>query len=75
MKTLTVGDIEHAAESLCRSERGRAAVKDLLAFLDNGGLSLDAENRNHVTTLLCGAWGPYPGTARDVMRISVEDAR
>ena len=68
MKTITVEDLEHAADSLCRSARGRESLKDLLAFLDKGGLSLDEDNRCHIITLLCGAWGEFPGTARDVMR-------
>jgi hypothetical protein len=75
MKPVTPKDLEHAAEQLSHSGHGRQAMADLLTFLDNSGLSLDCQNRNHVLTLLSGAWGCYAGTARDVMRDIVEVAR
>lgn len=75
MKTITPKDLENAAEQLSHSSHGRQAMTDLLTFLDNSGLSLDGENRQHIITLLVGAWGSYAGTARDVMRDIVEVAR
>lgn len=65
---MTQSDLQTAAAALSRTSRGRQAMTDLLALLDNGGISLDAQNRGHLITILAGAWGEYAGTARDVMR-------
>jgi hypothetical protein len=69
---MTTTDLEAAAARLNRSEKGRQAMRDLLAFLDNGALTLDYDNQSAVLTLLTGAWGQYAGTARDVMREALE---
>lgn len=61
-----------AAEQLALSETGLQALRHLLAFLDGPGLSLDEKNINACVTLLTGAWGQYPGTARDFMREKIE---
>lgn len=46
-------------------------MRDLLAFLENGGIRLDAENQLHVACLLAGAWGSYAGTTLEVLRCMV----
>jgi hypothetical protein len=69
---MTITDLEAAAARLNRSEKGRQAMADLLALLDNGALALDYDNQSAVLTLLTGAWGQYAGTARDVMREVLE---
>ena len=54
--------------NLNRSDKGRQAMRDLLAFLENGGISLDGDNQQHVTCLLAGAWGNYAGTTLEALR-------
>ena len=67
MKTITIEDLENAAGALARSSKGKRALRDLLALLDNGGVCLDLENQANVRTLLEGAWGEFAGTSREVM--------
>lgn len=71
MKTLTVGDIEHAAESLCRSERGRTELAAVMELLDAVG----ADHANEVITLISGEFGHFAGYTYAVIRAKVEDAR
>lgn len=61
-------DIDAAVKQLSRSERGRRALHDTLALLDNGAVSLDAVNQNSVLILLRAVWGAYPSTARNAIR-------
>ena len=56
MPSVSVEDLERAVVQLNRSEKGKQAMRDLLAFLENGGISLDAENQLHFLCLLSGAW-------------------
>ena len=65
---LTIEDMQEAAAQLGRSGRGRSAMRQILAWLDNDGLGIDAENQQAIFTLLEGAWGPFSGSARDAMR-------
>ncbi len=64
-------DLVDAANRMARSTKGRNALNRLLDWLDDDGLSLDGENKAAVMTLLLGAFGSYPGTARDAMRDAV----
>lgn len=61
-------DLFEAATHLSKTTRGRNALRALLAWLDDDGLGLDFTNKEAVLTLLAGAFGSYPGTARDAMR-------
>ncbi len=63
--------IQTAVNQLGRSATGRWAMKDLLAFLDGAGLSLDATNKEAVLTLLSAAWD-QPGATRDLMRAAID---
>ncbi len=72
MPNVSSGDLEAAAAQLARSERGRHALRDLLALLENGGVSLDGDNQRHVLCLLAGAWGSHAGTALTALRGAVE---
>jgi hypothetical protein len=63
-----------AAHYLAQSNRGRNAMKHLLAWLDDDGLALDGRGKNSALILLCGAFAEFPGTARDVMRCELEAA-
>ncbi len=47
-------------------------MKDLLVFLENGGISLDEENQLHVLCLLSGNWGSYAGTTLEALRAEVK---
>ena len=47
-------------------------MKNLLALLENGGISLDEENQRHILCLLAGAWGNYAGTALEALRCMVK---
>ena len=60
--------IQEAIDQLNRSGRGRRAMSDLLAFFDNGGLSLDRFNREAVLTLVTEAFGSHPGSVCDALR-------
>ena len=65
---ITQPDLQAAVDQLAKSERGRNAIRRLLDWLDADGLALDAPNQRAAITLLLAAWGPFPGTARDLMR-------
>lgn len=65
--------LREAAEQLSRSDNGRDALRRVLDWLDNSGLSLDHHNQKAVRTLLEGAWGSYAGTTRDVMHEALGD--
>ncbi len=56
------------ADHLSKSDKGREALRAILAWLDAGGCSLDIDNQNAVLTLLSGAFGRFPGSSRDAMR-------
>ena len=71
MPNVSVADLERAVVQLNRSDKGKQAMRDLLAFLENGGISLDAENQLHFVCLLSGAWGNYAGTALEALRCMV----
>lgn len=61
-------DLIDAAHHLSLTEKGRSALRHVLDWLDADGLSLDGVNKESIMTLLTGAFGEYPGTARDAMR-------
>jgi hypothetical protein len=61
-------DIETAVDQLTESDKGMAAAIDLLAMLEEGGISLDEQNQAAFLTILKGAWGELPGTVLDVLR-------
>lgn len=67
-QNLTEADIDGAAQRLARSERGRNALRDVIALLNNGGIGLDSENQQAVMTLLYAAFTDWPGYSRDAMR-------
>jgi hypothetical protein len=69
----SVSDVEAAVALLKRTGRGRSVMRDLLGLSDRGGVGLDAGGQEAVYTLLSAVWGPYTGTARDVMRDAVGD--
>ena len=71
MPNVSVEDLERAVTNLGRSDKGRQALRDLLAFLENGGISLDGNNQLHVLYLLSGAWGSYSGTTLEALRAMV----
>ena len=68
MENPSIEDLERASAQLRRSEKGQQAMRNLLAFLDAGRISLDANNQQACRVLLAGAWGRFAGTAREVMR-------
>jgi ABC-type hemin transport system ATPase subunit len=65
-------DLTRAVAQLQKSGKGRDALKALITWLDEGGVSLDGLNQQAVFTLLRATWGSHPGTARDLMRDAVE---
>ena len=65
---MTMEQLDKAGSLLAESEKGRQAMRDLLAFLDNGAIGLNEQNQAAIMALLDGAWGEYAGSARDVMR-------
>lgn len=66
---LSIEQVEAAARQLARSGRGRMAMRGLLKWMEaSGGIGLDESNQEAVLTLLAAVWGPFSGSARDVMR-------
>ncbi len=63
--------IRSAVQQLGRSETGRQAMTELLAFLDGAALSLDQSNKEAALTLLCSAWDDLPDQVRSMMRDAV----
>lgn len=72
---LTKTDLHNAVEQLKRSRRGQTAMRKLLEWLDDTGLGLDEQNQEAILILLEGAWGPFPSTARDLMRDATRKPR
>ena len=68
MPNVSAEDLERAVTNLNRSDKGRQAMRDLLALLENGGVSRDDNNQRHVFCLLSGAWGSYAGTTLEALR-------
>lgn len=66
-------EINWAVELLAGSERGRSALKHLLAWLDDDGLGLDQRNQDAATCLLTLAWQGCAGSVRDAMRLVVDE--
>lgn len=66
--TVTGASIEAAVAQLNKTDRGRSAMRHMLGWLDDDGLGLDEKNKSAALTLLLGAWGTFPGSARDAMR-------
>ncbi len=64
--------IDKAVCQLNKSSAGRNAIKSLLAWLEDDGLTLDGQNQNAVFLLLESAWGGFAGTTRDLMRETIE---
>ncbi|MEX1230741.1 MAG: hypothetical protein WEB58_10900 [Planctomycetaceae bacterium] len=60
--------VQAAADRLRSSERGRAALAALVEWIDEHGAGLDWMNQADVFTVIGAAWGPFSGTARDLMR-------
>ena len=71
MPNVSMEDLDGAVTNLSRSDKGQQAMRDLLAFLENGGISLDGNNQLHVLCLLSGAWGSYAGTTLEALRSMV----
>ena len=65
---MTMEQLDKAGSLLAESEKGRQAMRDLLAFLDIGAIGLNEQNQAAIIALLDGACGEYAGTSRDVMR-------
>lgn len=65
---LTEAYLQQAIDQLKRSAEGRNALAHLVAWMDEGGVTLDVDNQEAVVTLLLGAWGEFSGTTCDMMR-------
>lgn len=72
MPNVSIEDLERAVVQLGHSDKGQQAMRNLLAFLENGGTSLDANNQLHILCLLSGAWGNYAGTTLEALRCMVK---
>mgnify|MGYP000851009578 CR=1 FL=1 len=55
-----------------KTERGRSAMRHILAWMDDAGLGLDTVNKEACITLIEGCWRS-PGTARDMMRNAINE--
>ena len=61
-------DVTQAVQQLAGSGRGQQAIRDLSAFFDNGGCSLDSMNQRAVCTLIMASFGPFSGSAPAELR-------
>jgi len=68
---LTEADVDSAVRQLSRSERGRVALRGVLAMLDQGGLGLDQTNKQAVLTLLCSAFYDWSDYTHQVVRAAM----
>ena len=66
-------EVTNAVAQLVGSDRGKQPAIDILAMLENGGISLDPDNQAAVVAILKGAWTGLPGTVLDEMRAAVAD--
>ena len=66
-------EVINAVAQLVGSDRGKQPAIDILAMLENGGISLDPDNQAAVVAILKGAWTGLPGTVLDEMRAAVAD--
>ena len=65
---MDITELQAAVATLARTDRGRNAMRRLLYWLDDDGMGLDRYGQEAVVTVLWSAWGPFAGTARDLMR-------
>ena len=76
MPNASVEDLERAVAQLSRLEKGQQTMRDLLALVENGGISLDTVNQRQVLGLISGAWRNQGGTVleslRDVVNLEEE---
>ena len=63
--------VRHAIEQLSRSAKGRNAMRNVLAWLDHDGLSLDGDNKRAILSLIQLAWR-LPGSTRDLIREAID---
>lgn len=68
----TRNEIAEAVLILSESQKGRDAMRHLLAWLDDSGCSLDGRNQDCCTSLLDAAWAGYAGSVRDAMREALD---
>lgn len=60
-------DLDYAIGQLARSGRGKSAMRQVLAWMDNDGLSLDHLNQEAIVMLIQLCWS-QPMATRDAMR-------
>lgn len=63
--------VREAVAQLRRSSKGNRALRSLLHWIEDSGLGLDMSNQNAVIILLSAAWGPLPGTTRDIIHEAI----
>ena len=63
--------LQAAIAQLERSPRGRRALYTLAEWLSTSGWGLDAANQESIQVLVQSAWGPYRGTAFDMIRRAI----
>lgn len=72
MSNVSVADLERAVVQLNGSEKGKQAMRDLLTFLENGGVGLNTADRLSCLCLLSGAWHDHADTALEALRVMVK---
>lgn len=67
-----LAQITDAVDQLSRTAWGRDALRRIFDwFEEGGGRGLDAPSKAAARTLLDAAWGSFPGTAREAMRLAL----
>lgn len=66
--------LTQSVNTLRGTERGRQALRDLLAFIVNGGDNLDIVNQSACFAIMHCQFGPFAGSTRDVIRFALGDS-
>jgi hypothetical protein len=65
--------VRYAARHLAKSDKGRKALRAVVDWLEDSGLSLDGQNQNAILELQRLAWEGWAGTVRDAMHEALGD--
>lgn len=65
--------VGQAARHLAKSDKGRKALRAVIDWLEDSGLSLDGQNQNAILELQRMAWEGWAGTVRDAMHAALGD--
>jgi hypothetical protein len=65
--------VRFACRHLAKSDKGRKALRAIVDWLEDSGLSLDGQNQNAILELQRMAWEGWAGTVREAMHAALGD--